>query len=193
MPAADDSDGLWVTLSELAEIKGISRQATSKRLKRLAADGLIEVREAPDNTKSVRLSEWDTATNEWTDPSRLVGRSAKVKPPSNYTAELTRKARYDADLKEIELRRRQSELLEAKDVEKAMTGCAESIVRAIGQLSTRAEEIVAAVGQRGVAGAREVLKTVERDLRASIARSMKGLAASEEEDETLDRGPIVTG
>lgn len=192
--------GLTVNITELARIKNVSQPAISKRLAKFEASGLVRpIREGRE--VRVRLAEWDAAARETTDPARLVARqtSASIrgdlptaldeaiagvatKDPT-YTQELTRKAGYDADLKEIEIRKQKGELVEMTSVREAMTRCAETIVRDIGQISARAEEVAAAVGASGASGAREALKRIERELRATLARAMTLLAGGDDEGE----------
>lgn len=191
--------GLRVSVSELARIKGVSQPAISKRLKRLVGEGLIEARKSGREI-TVSLAEWDTVTNEATDPARLVARDtrreiegdrrleddvarrsaaaaveADGKDPS-YTQQLTRKAGLEADLKAIELAKQKGELLRIEDARKAMEACAEAIVRDLGQLPTYADDVAAAVGKAGAAGARDALKVIERRIRETLARSMTLLA-----------------
>jgi DNA-binding transcriptional ArsR family regulator len=100
-----------------------------------------------------------------------------------YTEQLTRKATYDADLRELEIKRARGELVEIADVQEAMSRCAEILVREIGQLSARADDVAAAVAVNGATGAREVLRKIERELRASLANAMTLVA--DEEDQVV--------
>ncbi|MEK9751734.1 MAG: hypothetical protein VW338_00785 [Rhodospirillaceae bacterium] len=203
---AVDGVGLRVSLTRLAALKGVSKQAISKRAGRLADEGLIELtRKGRELT--VSLAEWDTVTEETTDPAKLVGRdtaaaargealdeeigkalggAANPKGDPTYTQELTRKAGYEADLKEIEIRRRRGELMETAQVQVAMERCAEAIVRDIDQIPTFAEDLVAAVGAGGVAAVRDVLKGKARELRDRLARSMNLLAGADDLEEGED-------
>jgi hypothetical protein len=71
------------------------------------------------------------------------------------------------------------------DVERAMTRCAEVMVRAIDTLPRRAEDLAAAVAKDGVPGARAVLKQLAFDLRAKLAElrlAAASDAATEDEE-----------
>lgn len=194
------SEELRVSVTELAEIKGVSKQAISKRLDRLIGDGLIEVKKR-GREKTVSLAEWDTVTNEVTDPAKLAGRdttraiedeatggngaAAPEKDPT-YTQAITRKARLDADLKEIEVEKQKGTLLAIDDVRASMERCAELIVRDIDQLPSFADDLAAAVAKGGVGGLREALKVKARQLRETLARSMSLAATTDEEPEEIE-------
>lgn len=177
MNAMPGIDGL-VTLTELAALKGISKQAVSKRLKKFEAAGLVKP-ERHGVAIKVRLAEWDHAAKDTTHPSRFAvedeepARTAPAAASTGYSAEQARRARYDADLKEIELRERRGELVQVRDVEQAMVACAEELARAIDQLPARADDIVAALQKGGAAGVRDVLKGIAREQRAALAESMR--------------------
>ena len=118
----DAGAGCTVSVTELARIKGVSKQSISKRLNKLESEGLL-VTGRRGKHRTVSLATWDTVTGETTDPARLVAQeTARAvrgdaleddvaknigggKPPADptYTRELTRKAGYDADLRKIEI------------------------------------------------------------------------------------------
>ncbi len=193
------TDGIWVGVRQLAEMKGVSHPAISKRLRRFEEAGLVTVRREGRKTL-VNVAQWDSAADEVTDPARLAGaattRQMSAEPDAGATAanagpgstntsaysyQQARKAQYDADLKEIELAKQRGQLLPIADVEDAMIRCAESLVRAIDQLPAGADDLAAAVSRGGVPALRDALKTKARDLRQQLAQNMKILG---EDDET---------
>lgn len=213
MPAAAPIDGsaVVVSVTELALVKGVSKQAISARLQRWEAQGLIRTgtRRGKRNTveKTVSLAEYDTVAGETSDPSKIqghatraaiagestaptlddavaanVGGAAKAEADPTYTRELTRKAGYDADLREMQLRKQRGELLEIEDVRSSMERCAEAIVRDVDQLPAFADDLAAAVASGGVPALRELLKVKARELRERLARSMT-LAMTDDEDD----------
>ena len=199
--ASTVDDGLRVSVSELAQIKGVSKQAISKRLARLTGEGLLATRQR-GRELTVLLAEWDQVTAEVSDPAKLAGRNTaremrgearleddvarnlgdgNAKADPTYTEELTRKARYDADYRKLQVDKEMGKLLPVDDVRRAMERCAEAIVREIDQLANAAEDVAGAVSKSGVAGAREVLKARSRALRETLMRSMT-LAATDDEE-----------
>jgi DNA-binding transcriptional ArsR family regulator len=195
-------------------VKGVTRQTIAERLARLEGQGLIRSRR-DGRKKKVRLAEWDHVTGEVTDPARLQAqRTAKgirgEAPPRplegviagpagadkekdpTYTAELTRKAGYDADLRKIEIDKQMGRLLAVDDVRAAMERCAEQIVRDIDHIVARADDNAAAVARNGVAGAREFLKTLARELRETLARSMTLIQRENDESEDATQEGMVS-
>jgi DNA-binding transcriptional ArsR family regulator len=195
-PAA--SLGLELSVSALARLKGVKRQTIAERLARLEEQGLISSRRQ-GKSKLVRLAEWDTVTSEHSDLSRLVGaETAKVargaaaaddpltRDPT-YNAELTRKAGFEADLKEIALRRLRGALVDRAELEKKAELVAEKIVRTLDQIPTFAEDFAAALTRDGIPGLRTELKMRVREIRKTLAAGMSQLATtSEVEDEDDD-------
>lgn len=188
-----------ISVSDLANLKGVSQPAISKRLKGFLASGLIRVRREGGKTY-VNLAEWDSLTADVTDPAKLVardtakavrGRAAPVADPiagdaalskdPTYTQELTRKAGYEADLKEIEIRRQQGALREVRDIEASVAKVGEVLVRDIDQLPGFAEDIFAAATKGGVAAVRDELKRRARAMRETMVRNLGNLAAGASE------------
>lgn len=196
--------GLRLSVSELASLKGVTKQAISKRLTRMVEQQLIGTQRRGREI-TVSLAEWDKVAGEITDPAKLIGAETSAqlrgggrriedetaknladpnaKADPTYTQQLTRKAQFEADLKEMELKRQRGELLAIEDVRKAMEYCAELMVRDIDQLANFAEEVAAAVSKSGVPGAREILKAKSRALRERLAASMSLQPETEEEEE----------
>lgn len=180
----EPSGPLKVSLTELAKLKSVSTQAISKRLKKLEGEGLIRS-EKFRGTVRVALAEWDRVTGETTDLARSIGAAtraaaaapagdepAAAKADPTYTNELTRKARYDADLKKLEIDRQRGELVRIDDVRDAMAILAETMVRDIEQLPTMAEAVLNAGKTGELAGTRDALRRCARDLRERLDRSL---------------------
>jgi len=194
----DDGGALLVSVSELARMKGISRQAVSKRLARMIEDGVIVERHR-GREKVVSLAEWDAATNEYTDLAKVAGRQTRAAArgdtgdsagptprDASYTHELTRKARYDADLKELELRRIQRTLVPVEDIVQATTKVAEAMIRDIEQIPTFADDFAAAFNRGGVAALREELRSKARYVRQTMCANLNRLANDEAADTSTD-------
>lgn len=192
---AQTVDGLRVSAAEIARLKGVSRQAISKRLRRYVDDGLLQ----KDAAGKVSLAEWDTVTQEATDPARLLGSDTPVEPAEigapaavkeprddSYQRQKARAAQYDADLKEIQLRKEQGRLLPIEGVTAAMARCAEVLVRDIDRLPAKADDLATAVSRNGAAGLREALKGVAREMREHVAANMRLLAEDETGDDEQD-------
>lgn len=76
--------GAWMTCSEIAAIKGISKQAVHKRVTKLRAENLLEVRVLDRGVLSVNLAQFDRVTGETTDAVRAMN-SRRQKPADFWT------------------------------------------------------------------------------------------------------------
>jgi hypothetical protein len=199
-PAADTVDGTasLLSITQIAALKHTSKQAVSKRVKRLLENGLLAVQRGPNGSLLINLAEYDRVVGETTDFIRAANGTQKTKSPELGSSESpaspslnfqqARKASYDADLKKLELDERLGKLLPIKDVEAAMIECASSMVRQIEQISARAEDIAAAVARNGAAGARAELKRIVHDLRETLARELRVVARQSEDQQQADPG-----
>lgn len=180
-PDTVDGQGLWMTVSDLSRAKGVSKQAISKRIDRLEAQGLLESRQGPRNTKLVNVAQYDRAAGEATDAVRELNgtgavRAQAYKPDEGdpiLAKQQARRAAYEADLKGLDLNERLGKLLAIEDVEAAMVRCAEAVVRKIDQLPMKAEDNAAAVARDGVQGARGFLRNLARELRLAFEVEMR--------------------
>ncbi len=180
--------GLWMSVSELAKAKGVSRQSMHERVARLEQQGAITLRPGQGRAKLVNVAEFDRAAGETLDAVRaLNGAAAAAAGPADpvLAKEQARRAAYDADLKQLDLEERLGKLIPVADVEDAMTTCAETMVRGIEQLPGRADELAAAVARDGAVGARTLLKIIARELRESLARALTLRAGEDEAGEAV--------
>lgn len=182
----DGNGGLWLPLSELARLRGVTKGPLSRRVARFEEQGISLSRPGPGNTKLINVAAFDRATEETTDVVRATngGDSTAVAAPSPqlpgealvYSREQARNAAYAADLKWLERNERLGLLLPIDDVVEAMTQCADALVREMSDLPMRADEIAAAVARDGEAGARRELKRIETQMRVALSAAMQRLA-----------------
>lgn len=191
-PDEPTTDGIWLSVSELAAAKGISRQSMHERIRRLEAQNLLTPRLSGRN-KLVSLAQFDHVSRETTDLVRQSNGSAKPLPDTDTATtkalsySQARKAEYDADIKKMELEERQGKLIRVEVITDAMTRCAEALVREIEQIPTKADDLATAVAKNGTQGARGLLKLLARDLRENLARNLRILTeADDDPDERTD-------
>ena len=115
---SDDGELLgWVTISELARMRGVDKAAISRRVARFESLGLVHPRAGVGRTKLVNIAEFDRAAGETTDAVREAnGRGAARAPDATggdpiLAREQARRAAVDADLKELDLAERVGELV----------------------------------------------------------------------------------
>lgn len=187
-------DGLWVSVSDLAARKGVTKQTIAEKVARLEAQGLLSTRPGKGRAKLVNLAEFDRAIGETGDAIReMAAASARTSTPVVQPApdgadpilakEQARRVAYQADLAKLDLDERLGKLLPVEHVTAAMVRCAEALTRALEQMPTRADDLAAAVAKEGVTGARAFLRTMGRDMRALLAREMRLLEVEPESAE----------
>jgi DNA-binding MarR family transcriptional regulator len=187
-PAADTAidpvDGLWLSVSDIAKRKGLSKSALSRRIARLERDGLLETRAGARCTKLVNLAAHDRVIGETTDLAREANgtrrsiRRSPDDPAFIYTQQQARRAAYDADLKKLELDERLGRLLPVEDVDAANAAVAERIVQVLSSLPGKADEIMAFALRSDQPGLRRLLNKIVLDIRTLLAQEMRALAAS---------------
>ncbi len=180
------SDGLWLSISEIARLKGISRQAIAKRIGPLTAHGLLDVQSGENGAKLINLAQFDRAVGEVGDAIKEGAAETRAEMAADVPASpalrdhQARAAQYAADLKFLDLEERLGRLVPVVEVEEASAKCAEATVRVIDRLPTYADSIASAVGKDGPAGARAKLKEIAREMRVEIAAAHGELARKAE-------------
>jgi hypothetical protein len=179
------SAGLWLSITQLAELKGVGKPWISERVKALESAGRIATR-VDGRSKLVNLAQYDRAVGETGDAIKEGAAATRAEaegdPEKNPALRdhQARAAQYTADLKFLDLEERLGRLVPVAEVEDAAAKCAEATVRAIDRLPTYADAIAAAVGKDGPAGARAKLKEIAREIRQAIAEAHGELARKAE-------------
>lgn len=184
-PGPNMTDAGWVSISELARLKGLGKAAVSERVAGYIAKGLLSTRPGKGKVKLVNLAAFDRVAGETTDLAKATGAETKRQhaaplsppPPSDplaptYTAEQARHMAYKAESAKLDLEERQGKILLVADVTAAITLAGEALARAIDQLPSLADDLAAAVAQTGAAGARTLLKARARETRELMAREL---------------------
>ncbi|ARN81840.1 MarR family transcriptional regulator [Methylocystis bryophila] len=193
MAEGEESGGLWLSISALAEAKGVTQQAISKRVARLKAHGLLQTRAGSRGAIEINVAQFDRATKETTDLARSTSHmrapAAAAIPTEDpdapiYTREQARKAAYTADLAKLELDERTGKLIHVAEVEVAATRAAEMIVSHYNTLIGKAEEHAGIVAAEGAVGLRRAYREFVQDQREKIARGL--LALGHEGEEILE-------
>ena len=176
-------DGLWMTVSDLARQKGVSKQAIAKRVDRFARDGILSTRSGPRGAKLVNVAAYDKAANEAGDAIRELAQKPALPDIKDgdpiLAREQARRVQYQADIAEIELAELRGQVLRTDDVVASMTRCAEALVRIIDRLPNSAEDLAAAASRDGVLGLRTELKRLAFEQRNLLAQEMRLLASGD--------------
>lgn len=185
------ADAGWVSVSELARLKGLSKAAVSERVARFIKGGQLSTKPGKGKVKLVNLAAFDRVAGETTDLAKATGAATRKQnasgvptpqlPPGAdplapiYTAEQARHMAYKAESARLDLEERQGKIVAIAAVEQAITTAAEALARAIEQLPTLADDLAAAVAQSGAAGARTMLKAKARETRELMARELTAI------------------
>ncbi len=183
-PVADEPEGLWLPIAELARGRGVSKQALAKRVERLERLGHMETRPGPRGAKLVNVAAFDRAAGLTVDAVRQLngaGVTAEAAPsPANpadpvLAREQARRAAYDADLKRLDLMDRLGLVVPVADVQAAMVEAGAIMVRALDRLPAKLDDMLAA-SREGQAGGRRFLRDLGVELRMVIATAMQSAA-----------------
>ncbi len=179
--------GLWLSISDLAVRKGVTKQTVAERVGKLEAQGLIQTHPGKGRAKMVNLAAYDKAVGDTGDAIRQAAAAPRKQGGDEngdpvLAKEQARRVAFQADIAELDLNERLGKLLPVEQVEASMVLCAETISRALDQMTARADELAAAVAKEGTNGARSFLKIVARDVRSLLAREMRLLATTENEE-----------
>lgn len=182
----DTAEGLWVSGSELAKLKGVAKQTVSEKVARLVDAGKLEVRPGKGKVKLINVAAYDRALGETTDLAREQGartRQAAADPATprdpTFTKHQADKAGYEAEMKRLDLEERLGKLRTVDAIEDAAVTCGETVVRLIDQLALKVDEMAAAVAKEGVPGLRSVVKSIQFELRTKIADAFTKMAATD--------------
>ncbi|MGO7901588.1 winged helix-turn-helix domain-containing protein [Rhizobium ruizarguesonis] len=184
------SDGVWLTIAELAKRKGISRQSASERINRLEQDGLIATRR-DGRSRLVELATFDRAVGQTGNAFREQGAETKRETPEPPTAALrdaqTQRAQYESKLKALDYAERTGQLVPIKGdhgVETALVKATEVIIRELGAPLNWVSEILDTV-RDGEPALRRLLRKKIHKQREVIAARLTAVAGEAAEAERV--------
>src|SRR5262249_15521326 len=157
--APSEAAGLWLSVSDLARRKGVSKQTISERLARLGE--MVETKPGEGRSRLVNVAQYDRAVGQVGDPAKEIGAATKreltgetVSDESRFRDAKTADAYYAAELKRLELEERLGKLVRTDDVKDAIAVAARTIRMVVEKLPLRAAEVSSAVAKDGEIGAR---------------------------------------
>jgi hypothetical protein len=171
------------TPAEVAERDGVSKQAITKTVRKLAETKSLEV-ERDERGRIVRfnVAQYDFLRGKVGDPSKDQ-RPEKPDPPpaqsdsrAGYNDALTQKTIYEAETRRLALDEQIGKLVRVEELSAAVSECGASIVASIGQLQNATDALATAMAQSGTHGLRVELKKIENRIRGEIADSLSALA-----------------
>lgn len=175
-----------LTISQLAARHGVSRQAISERVNRLAkthSDFGVR-RDAAGRIIAVPVAQYEELIGTFGDRDKRPPRAEQVAAPvESRAAEASLDharllaAQVSAERQAIALAREKRELVQLAGIEGALEDAGLAIGSIIDRLPRHAEDLSVAVGQNGVQGLRVALKKLARELRSDIADTLDRLRA----------------
>lgn len=192
--AVDDD---WRSITELASLRGVSKQAISKRVKALAARRELPVR-GEGRSLRVHAPTFDQLCQATHDPAQdLRNRHQKASSPapppaepdaapkaakavSAYDDASTREKNARAELAEMQLAQRRGELLRARDIEHAAVEVGTAIAQRITALKTKAGQLYAAGATGGEDAVHVLLVEIVNATLTGVAESMSKLKLAEQ-------------
>lgn len=168
---------MW-TISALAERDAVSKQAASKKVRKLAADhGLVVERDGKDRIVKFNVVQFDMLRERFGDPAHAQARKekpAKAAPSENSFEEARRQnAWLDAERSRLALDEAKGRLIVADTVREAIAAAGDAIAAVIDRLPNAADDLAAAVARDGGHGARVALTKEAARLRAEVAAALR--------------------
>jgi phage terminase large subunit GpA-like protein len=183
---AGAADGLWLSVSQIAERKGVTKQTISEKIAKMVAAGTLSPRPGKGKAKLVNLAEYDRLLGETTDLAREQGAQTKragavsdgVPRDPTYTARQAERAGYEAELKRLDLEERLGQVRKVEDIEAAAVKCGEAVVRILEETRRRYCTAAAACAfGLGCAALCRSRRRVQRPVDRSVEDAAPGRAA----------------
>jgi hypothetical protein len=180
----------WISVSDLARLRGCSHQAVSKRVRALAKHGQLPTRRV-GKAKLIHVPTFDALAAATLHPGqelRNFHHEAKAKDaldvsqeiadaitenskPSGYTSAVEREKHAKAALAEMQLAQKRRELVDAREIEAAAIATGTAIAQRVAALKSKAGQLYAAAKGGEEALAIELTVAVNKML-AEIADDM---------------------
>jgi len=176
-----DDLGVWITISELAKRKGVSRQSAREKVDRLERDGLIETVQRGRN-RLVELVSYDRAVGAVGDAIKETGAATKrgnvsLAPAAPLRDAQTERAQYDAKLRALDYAERVGSLVAVKGphgLEAALIKVTEDIIRDLGKPISWTQELMEKA-REGEPAVRRLLRQKLHEQRQVIAGRLQSI------------------
>lgn len=183
----------WVSLSRLAEMRGVSRQAVSKRIKRLKGEG-HQITRGAGRSLEVSVAAYDQACGDTGDAHKQRAADtarSRIAEPGGSSGKLSeaqaRKVAHEADLRALELAGKRGNVVPIKGphgIEQALVEVAGAMLRRISRLPNIAADVAAAAANGGEFAVRKALREEMRAIQTGISDAMARLIAKGEAEES---------
>lgn len=190
-------DAIWWTVSQIAERDGVSKQAISKAVAKLADSGLEVRRNAQDRVSLVNVVDFDRKRGRYADPSKAQapaargrGRERDESGGDSYDEALRQKTWHEAEMKRLALAEQRGSLVRIERLEEAVEAALEAIVRVVDRLPNATDDLATAVAREGAHGLRVALRKKASAMRHEIAAALREMAAEQPKHDEEDHEGI---
>jgi predicted transcriptional regulator len=170
---------LLMTVSEIAERDGVSKQAVSKRVKGfIEQHGLAVELDGQGRVARVNVAQYDHLRDRHGDPSKDQRPDQAPPAPAadSYEEALRLKTHYEAVRRGLELDEHIGKLVRVDELVKAADEIGAKVAQVIGSLDDEAEKFAVALDRDGVHGLRVLLKQTKFRLLTETADALSALA-----------------
>lgn len=173
--------GLWITVAELAQRKGLTRQTVAERVNRLEEEGRISTRRE-GRSRLVELAAYDRAVGVVGDAAKEIGAQTKRDEGSSENSGLrdaqTERAKYEARLKALDFAERSGLVIPVKGengIEGALIKICDQVLRDLGTPMQWVDDLMDA-SRKGEPHLRRVIRAKIAEQRKLVAEHLMALA-----------------
>lgn len=198
-----DATGVMATPAEIAARDGVSKQAITKTVRRLADEHALPVeRDGRDRIVKFSVAHYDhlrgayansakvNASRESEPASPAARPGAPSQPPPSGTSRdeaLRQQAWLQVGRERLRRQEEAGKLVRRDRVDAALAECGQEIRAVVGRLPNKADDLALIVSREGVHGLRSMLRTIAFELGTEIADKLSVIgSAAPETDPALE-------
>jgi phage terminase Nu1 subunit (DNA packaging protein) len=188
-----DIPAVMVTIKELAELAGVSKQAVSRKVQQLVAEHGVPVEhDTRGRVARVSLAHWQRYHQDYGNPAKQRPRAAEPFSSREWLSDSFDEARrrnewLKHDTAMIEMQEKAGQLVRLDKLTEALGVVGREIKAIIYRLPNRADDLAISVGREGTSGLRTALRSVAFDMSTLIADQLASIAeAAPESDRQIE-------
>lgn len=184
--------GLWLSVTQLAERKGVRKSTISEKVARLVALNKLTVRPGKGRERLVNVAQYDLAIGEVGDAAREQGAATKaastVVADADATSrapfdprlrdEQTRDKAYSADIKYLQLEQMRGNLLVVAEFDAVAEDAISRIADIIDGLLSQDSDLTSIAVKEGENGMRAALRRIVRQQRTDVVVALRQMAVT---------------
>lgn len=195
-----DDPNVWLSISEIARQRGVSKVAVHKRVKAFVAQGALATRPGPRNTVLVNVVAYDRLVKSETDPAQALRNAAaepdapQQAPSPGFAAHRAARESYQAENARLDLEERLGRLVDRDAVARTTMDVFRRFRDRMLSIPPRAADRLAALPDAAAIRAK-LAEEIRRELEQFAARldAMNAGAVGEDTDWPDDAGDLAGG